>query len=466
MQQRLLNQNDIIQAQEIQSRFDQVVTINPLEVTRKCGLLKDYKQLTNITEQFIEFTGLNEEYDFGKGIFKRSETATKEDFGIVIKIGKLFYERQYDGYVLFDWFDTDSLDVLVSCMQKYKHIRLANKKYNFTLEKTLNINVNDSFEVEGNQAEIEFISNDKLESIFKLFFNKPIEYALFTNCKLKFNASTFVTSLRQSNCKYFDFYTENIFVDIDAQHISLTNGNVIDGLPVNIQSQKIFGNIPEKKELAEITNLDFLSVSDLDTLSFVVNYVYCINRTNQDVKGQKTFRKILLPAATENDQYCNMQNLNDIIEKEMEQQLLDYTLNKAKEIGLEVSGSFPEGSVYVQFKTDNEFKDNESPVHLFGEEDGIKWTNLSDYISNKFKELNPDSENKFIGNFAMRKNKLRNNDAFYITRQNTRQMADGNSVNCKYPQYAFDPPRDDHLYMGKDFILWYKGDCTTLEIKE
>lgn len=450
MQQRLLNQDDIVQAQETQNRFNQVVIINPLEVTRKCGLLKDYKNLKDVTEQFIEFTGLNEEYDFGKGIFKRSETATKEDFGVIIKIGKVFYERQYDGYVLFDWFDTESLDVLVSCIQKYKHIRLSNKKYNFTLEKTLNINVNESFEIEGNQAEIEFTSNDKLESVFKLFFNKPIEYALFTNCKLKFNASTFVTSLRQSNCKYFDFYTENIFVDIDAQHISLTNGNIIDGLPANIQSQKIFGNIPEKKEIINSTDLDLLSVADLDTLSFVVNYVYCINRTQQNVKGQKTFKEILLPLATKDEEYCNMQNLENFVHNRLATLVNEYYRTKAKEINLELSGLFPEGSVYICSI------DDKSPNELFGTNDNIQWTNLSEYLKEKLK----------INNFMLCKNKNRGNDSLYIQKPKVRTMVANNSISVSSPQFEGFKQLQGKDTITQQFVVWYKGDCTTLEIKE
>lgn len=472
MNQRLLTQDDIIQSQEQQERFGETITINPLQITRNCGLLKDYKNLKDITELFIEFDGINEKYDIGKGIFKRVDTETKEDFGVVIKIGRTFYKRQYDGYVLFDWFNNNSLDILVSILQKYKNIKLSNRRYEFNLDKTYNIQVNQSFQVDCNQAEIEFISENKLDSIFKLFFNKPIEYALFTNAKLKFNANTFVTSIRSANCKYFDFYTENVFVDIDSAHISLTNGNVIDGLPANIQSQKIFSNIVSKKETTIPTDTEFLSVKDLDTLSFVINYVYAYNRTSQNVKGQKTFTHLRLPLATENNQYCNMQNLDNIIEKEMEQQLLDYTLTKAKEIGLEVSGSFPEGSVYVQFKTDNQFKEAESPVFLFGEEDGIKWTNLTEYIQNKFKELNPDNEDNRIGNFSLRKNKLRDNAALYIAKQSMRQLAPKhkyNSMNTEYPQQMLSNPEDyrsDSLFVRQDFILWYKGDCTKIEIKE
>lgn len=472
MNQRLLTQDDIVQATEQQERFGETITINPLQITRNCGLLKDYKNLKDVTELFIEFDGINEKYDIGKGIFKRIDNETKEDFGVIIKIGRTFYKRQYDGYVLFDWFNNDSLDVLVSMMQKYKNIKLSNRRYEFNLNKTYNIQVNQSFQVDCNQAEIEFVSEEKLDSIFKLFFNRPIEYALFTNAKLKFNANTFVTSIRSANCKYFDFYTENIFVDIDAAHISLTNGNVIDGLPANIQSQKIFSNIIQKKETIIPTDTEFLSVEDLDTLSFVINYVYAYNRTSQNVKGQKTFRDLRLPLATENNQYCNMQNLDNIIEKEMEQQLLDYTLTKAKEIGLEVSGSFPEGSVYIQFKTDNQFKETESPIFLFGEEDGIKWTNLTDYISNKFKELHNDNEDKIIGNFLLRKNKLRDNAALYISKRSMRQLApklSPFSINTEKPQDIASNPEKyslDSLYASKDFILWYKGDCTKIEIKE
>lgn len=469
MKQRLLTQDDIVQATEQQERFGETTTINPLQITRKCGLLKDYKTLKDITELFIEFDGINEKYDIGKGIFKRVDNETKEDFGIIIKIGRTFYKRQYDGYVLFDWFNSDSLDILVSMMQKYKNIKLSNRKYIFNLDKTYNIQVNQSFQVDCNQAEIEFVSENKLDSIFKLFFNKPIEYALFTNAKLIFNANTFVTSIRSANCKYFDFYTENIFTDIDAAHISLTNGNVIDGLPANIQSQKIFSNIIQKKETQEISDTEFLSVADLDTLSFVINYVYAYNRTSQNVKGQKTFRDLRLPLATENNQYCNMQNLQDIIEQEMEQQLLDYTLTKAKEIGLEVSGSFPKGSVYVQFKTDNQFKETESPVFLFGEEDGIKWTNLTEYIQDKFKELYNEPENRYASNFSLRKNKLRDNSAFYIAKKSMRSLAHNNSMNTEYPQQMLSNPEHyslDKLNVNQDFILWYKGDCTKIEIKE
>ena len=451
MKQRLLNSKDIVQTNETQNRFGSNVDISPLNITRSCGLIKDYKQLTDVKELFIEFSGLNEVNDNGKGTFKRIDNKVlSEDTGVILKINNRYYQRQYTGKVLLDWFNSDTIDTLLLAVKKYKQVKLSNKKYVFNITKSYNIEITDNFYIDGNQAEIEINSEEKLPYIFRLLFNAPIEYALFTNCKLKFNANTFVTSLRQSNCQTFDFYSENIFVDIDAEHISLTTGKILDGLPTNIQGQKTFINIPQKKEASEnVEDTDFLSVKDLDTLAFVVNYVYAKNRTSQNVKGQKTFGEdggCYLPLATEPDQYCNMQNLQNIIEYEMEEQLRVYTLAKAKEIGLEVSGNFPEGSVYIQVG------DNKTPEELFGSADAIPWTNLSEYLQEQF------GTNQ---TFYIRKNALRNNDALYIGKAKTAEFATEQSVNVM-PMSLTQPEAP----ASTKFTLWYKGDCTKIPIKE
>lgn len=455
MKQRLLTSQDIVQSVETQNRFGIKTTINPLNITRNCGLLKDYKTLKNINDLFIEFDGINTRYDVGKGIFKRIDNQVlQEDFGIIIKVGNHFYQRQYEGYVLFDWFNSDSLDILLLALQKYTYIKLSKKKYIFNIQKPYNAQVTKNFYIDGNQAEIEFISNEKLESIFKLYFNTPIDYAIFTNCKIKFNATTFVTALRQVNCKTFDFYTENKFVDIDSKNISLTGGYIIDGMPANIQAQKTFYTTLQKKEATTPKDTEFLCLKDLESLGFLVNYVYAYNRQEQNIRGQKSFKECYLPLAKNNTEYCNMQNLQDIIEYEMEEQLRQYTLNRAKEIGLEVSGNFPEGAVYLQISNNGEFLEQEAPKALFGENDGIAWTDLTDYINTKLKQGN------IATSFYLRKNKNRDNDALYCGGKKIQDLAINQSLNAK--------PNDLNIpnisEAKQAYKLWYKGDCTKLKL--
>lgn len=457
MKQRLLTTQDIVQTNEKQERFSKQVDISPLNITKNCGLIKDYKQLKNINELLIEFDGLNEVNDNGKGIFKRIDNEIlKEDLGVILKIGQHFYKRQYTGKVLLDWFNSDSINTLLLVVKKYKQVKLSNKKYKFNITNSYNIEVTDNFYIDGNQAEIEIISDGKLPYILKLLFNAPIDYALFTNCKLTFNATTFVNATRVVNCKIFDFYTENIFVDKEAHEISLTNGNIINGLPCNIQNVKKFINIPQYNDIREnITEQELLSIKDLDTLSFVVTYVYARNRTNQNVNGQKTFNDISLPLATKPTEYCNMQNLQNIIEQEMEQQLYDYILAKSKEIKLTLSGNFPEGAVYIQIAKDNKgtFNNIESPEYLFGSQDNIPWTDMTAYLAPMF-------ENEV---FTLRKNSLRNNDAIYIGQAKLGNFATDQSAN-QMPSILVDI--EHTISKIRNFKIWYKGDVTKLNIIE
>lgn len=230
MKKRLAVYTDFVKSRTQQSRFKSIVDINPIDNIKKVGLIKDRDTLT-INDNIIEFTGLYEENDIGRGIFIRDDSITEiEDLGVILEINGYKYKRQYKGVVYLDWFGNDYTIGLVAALKYGKIKCVLGKEYNLEFNTTLGIVIKNNVEIDGNGS-IFKITHKGLSNLFTFYFNTPIEYFVWNDSKFIFDIDIFALFYRSYNVKFLDLYTNNTFpTTVTIKEIPGKSGLVQTGL--------------------------------------------------------------------------------------------------------------------------------------------------------------------------------------------------------------------------------------------
>lgn len=159
----LVTKEDFIKKQAVISRFNESITVNPIQNIEVYPLVSEYREITT-SALFLFFENAFTLGDGLGGLYVKSNDTNADDIGMYITVSSKKYRRINSGVVLLDWFDTNFSSALVKA-SKYYAVECSNKVYH--VDDTINLNITTGLTLDLQGATLQFTN--------------PIEYCFTVN---------------------------------------------------------------------------------------------------------------------------------------------------------------------------------------------------------------------------------------------------------------------------------------------